>query len=274
MSFQTLVNILYREFPVRDLRFKFPKDLKRYWYQGCPARTYIFNAISIIVPAFEGLAISSIKPFEYNLKNSQLKKIVGDFISQESSHGSAFIQLNHVLKKQGYPVKKLQKLSLNFFKKFSSKLSSKTHLALTVATEHLTAVFSEITLNDRLFNNSEPVCKKLFLWHAVEEIEHKSVAIDVYNNISGGYLRRCGAMIFVSMIFFGLVAFNFFELIRHDKKLFNIKLYIKTISFLFFKERFFLKMCFGVFRFFKPKFHPWDKDDSSLIQAAIHKLSS
>jgi len=39
------------------------------------------------------------------------------------------------------------------------------------------------------------------MWHALEEIEHKGVAFDVYEAVGGGYLRRALAMLWVTVLF-------------------------------------------------------------------------
>lgn len=39
------------------------------------------------------------------------------------------------------------------------------------------------------------------MWHALEEIEHKGVAFDVYEAVGGGYLRRAVAMVWVTILF-------------------------------------------------------------------------
>ena len=39
------------------------------------------------------------------------------------------------------------------------------------------------------------------MWHALEEIEHKGVAFDVYEAVGGGYLRRALAMVWVTILF-------------------------------------------------------------------------
>nr|WP_317622487.1 MULTISPECIES: metal-dependent hydrolase [unclassified Ketobacter] len=40
--------------------------------------------------------------------------------------------------------------------------------------------------------HGDPDALKLWLWHALEENEHKAVAFDVYQQVSGNYLIRAG----------------------------------------------------------------------------------
>ena len=69
----------------------------------------------------------------------------------------------------------------------------KSHqLAITAALEHYTATLAEVLLGDpeasAKFYDDE--VRNLFMWHAVEESEHKSVAFDVYQSVSGNQIRR------------------------------------------------------------------------------------
>ena len=60
-------------------------------------------------------------------------------------------------------------------------LSRERQLALTVAMEHFTASLAEFLLkNPEAMDTVDPTVRKMMLWHAVEEIEHKAVAFDVY----------------------------------------------------------------------------------------------
>ena len=50
-----------------------------------------------------------------------------------------------------------------------------------------------------LFGDSDSRVASLILWHFVEEIEHKNVAIDTYNHIYGDYWYRIYGMIFATL---------------------------------------------------------------------------
>ena len=74
------------------------------------------------------------------------------------------------------------------------------HAPATAALEHFTATFAQLLLSSgdarALFGHDE--IRNLFLWHALEEAEHKAVAFDVYNksqgrpSITGLFMRNRG----------------------------------------------------------------------------------
>jgi predicted metal-dependent hydrolase len=77
-------------------------------------------------------------------------------------------------------------------------------LAVTAALEHFTATLAELVLSSEetrdLFGH--PAVRDLFVWHALEESEHKAVAFDVYKAIGGSERTRVVTM---NILRFGFV---------------------------------------------------------------------
>ena len=80
-----------------------------------------------------------------------------------------------------------------------------SNLAATAALEHFTATLAELVLSSEetraLFGHDE--VRNLFLWHALEESEHKAVAFDVYRAVGGSERVRVLTM---NLMRFGFVA--------------------------------------------------------------------
>jgi predicted metal-dependent hydrolase len=71
-------------------------------------------------------------------------------------------------------------------------MTPKSNLAATAALEHFTATLAELILTDeetRAALGHDGV-RYLFLWHALEESEHKAVAFDVYRAVGGSERTR------------------------------------------------------------------------------------
>ncbi|MBV8160497.1 MAG: metal-dependent hydrolase, partial [Acidimicrobiia bacterium] len=82
-------------------------------------------------------------------------------------------------------------------------------LAVTAALEHYTATLAEILLSDddaRATLDLDEV-RNMFLWHALEESEHKSVAFDVFQTVSGSDRIRRWVMNATTVGFIGIVVF-------------------------------------------------------------------
>lgn len=254
------------EIVTRRLRFQIEKDLPRYWNDNCPVKTHLLNAIAILAPAFERLAITSVLPFkEYPLAVT-LKAQLSGFIGQESAHGGEFIRFNQVLKQQGYDTKKLQTANVRNFKWLTRKLRPTMHLSLTLAAEHLTAIISDLLLREpEWLAHAVPSIAALWRWHAIEEIEHKAVVFDLYQEIGGGYWQRILGMWLVTQMLGGILLGNFFHLIMRDKLLFKASFWKKWCSVCFGKPGFVRKLLRPYFRYFLPRFHPWQQDNLDLL---------
>ena len=71
------------------------------------------------------------------------------------------------------------------------KLSKVDQLAATVVMEHYTATLARLLLTDPLIKEkTTQESRNLWEWHALEELEHKSVAFDVLNAIGGNTARN------------------------------------------------------------------------------------
>lgn len=250
----------------RRMRFKISKDLPVYWNNNCAVLTHIFNAIAILAPAFERLAITSVLPYQERLNDLNLKAQLTGFIGQESAHGSEFIRFNHILRHQGYDVKALEKANLRQFKWLANKFPAKVHLALTLAAEHLTAIISDLILSEpEWLSKADPSCAALWRWHAIEEIEHKAVAYDVYHAVGGGYFTRLLSMWMMINMISCLLARNFFTLAKKDGLLLKFSFWRTLMTTLWGKRGFLRKLFFPLLSYVKPNFHPWKKDNLSLI---------
>ena len=142
-----------------------------------------------------------------------------------------------------------------------------TCLAMTAALEHFTAVFAESLLGDEdaqaLLGSTE--VRKMLLWHAYEESEHRAVAFDVYRTVGGGERRRIWTMRMVTLTFFGsIVAFTTLSLLG-DRSTYNP---VRLFGSLWHLRRspFMKRSVRQRFRQYnRVGFHPNDVDNSELL---------
>jgi len=76
-------------------------------------------------------------------------------------------------------------------------------LATTAAAEHFTAIMAENVLRMGLLQHAHPTMRALLLWHASEEIEHRSVAFDVLAEVNPSYALRVAGL-FVATTLLGM----------------------------------------------------------------------
>jgi predicted metal-dependent hydrolase len=65
-------------------------------------------------------------------------------------------------------------------------------VAIIAAIEHYTAFLGDWILNSEALDRegADPTMLDLLRWHGAEEVEHRSVAFEVFMHVDGGYRRR------------------------------------------------------------------------------------
>ena len=183
-----------RKVPTRRISFEESlKDLpKHFSADGDLILSHVAASLSSVFPDGEDFFVRSVRHFRDQITDPELKRQVGGFIGQEAMHGREHRAFNDRLDQLGYPVKRFERLTKKGLAIRERLMSPKSNLAATAALEHFTATLAELVLSDQrtrdLFGNEE--VKNLFLWHALEESEHKAVAFDVYKAVGGSERTR------------------------------------------------------------------------------------
>lgn len=240
-----------------------------------PVLTAICCALSSVFPSGERQFIASVRHYQNDVTDPELKKRIRAFIGQEAHHGNEHDTFNEKLRELGWRTDVIEKQSM-FMDKHLGKFSTpEQRLAQTAALEHLTAIFANYILSDpdKFLGNTHPEVRKLFLWHAVEETEHKSVAYDVYQTVIGDDKIRCSEMKKVLPVFAAHMFESTIYLLIRNRELFSFNAWKEAYSALFNKQT-------GMFPNIRQElkdyqddnFHPWQHDNSDLTQKWIDKL--
>jgi hypothetical protein len=177
--------------------------IPRHWFDNDAFKSRLLDAMSVQFPDGERYFIACVRDYRDQIQDPTLQQRVKDFIYQEAQHGAAHERYNQRLAAQGVPVAKITGLVKARLAYLRRKLPAKVTLAHTSAIEHLTAVLAQSLLkNSEVTQTMHPSMRGLYLWHAVEELEHKSVAFEVYENVAkGGYWLRTGSLVWSSTLF-------------------------------------------------------------------------
>ena len=182
-------------------------DLPRYWVDGHKGLTQFNNIFSLMIPEGEKFFIRSVMRVKKDIKDPQLLDDIISFSKQEAHHAKAHIEFNNALRKHGYDVDGFTQFTKGYFNLVERIIPAKNALALTVFMEHLTAVMAEGAHRFPELQEGLPKeARDFWDWHAVEEMEHKSVAFDVLTEIGGGYFTRIlTAVIFITLCIFSMI---------------------------------------------------------------------
>ena len=179
------------DFPVRALDFDVshvaPEDCA--WSKSSPYFSVFINALGLHVPYFERYLIHTINTVKHNVADNKLRRDMVALAGQEGHHSRNFIAFNALMAKRYPKVEKLDAAAKNYFKNAAKKDSLRRKVAFTAGYETFTFLAGLIILKnyDKWMADSHPVMKALWVWHQVEEVEHGSVAHDVYRALYGKY---------------------------------------------------------------------------------------
>ena len=158
--------------------------------------SHVAAALSAVFPDGEDFFVRSVRHFRDQITDPALKRQVAGFIGQEAMHGREHRAFNNRLDALGYPTKQVEWLTKWGLRTRERVAPAKANLAATAALEHFTATLAELVLSNEevrgLFGNDE--VRNLFLWHALEESEHKAVAFDVCKAVGGSERLRVVTM--------------------------------------------------------------------------------
>lgn len=189
-----------KKVPTRRMDFEESmRDVPRHFARdGDLISGHVIAALSSVFPDGEDYFVRSVRHYRDRVSDPALKRQVAGFIGQEAVHGREHRVFNDRLAELGYPTKHYEKFT-RFGLRIRGRLApAKANLAATAALEHFTATLAEVVLTSeeiRDLMGADPV-RDLFVWHALEESEHKAVAFDVYRAVGGGERLRVWTMNF------------------------------------------------------------------------------
>jgi predicted metal-dependent hydrolase len=183
--------------------------IPRHWFAGSAVASHVANGVSLLFPAGERFFVRSVHHYLDVIADDALRADVRGFFGQEGSHARAHERDFERLRGQGYQIDAFlaayQRFSFDFLEQ---RCPPALNLAATAAAEHFTAIMAEGALERDVLARAHPEMRKLLLWHAAEEIEHKHVAFDVLRAVNPSYpLRLAGlALATVNLAAWWLVA--------------------------------------------------------------------
>ena len=254
-------------FKSHPLRQDWSQDLPKYWCDNSPFKTHFLNAQSIVFPSAERFFISTIKQHRDNIADPQLKLEVAEFIKQEVWHTYAHEQYNAWLDSQGFNASQLAEDSNARFEWINQTFKPETQLAITVASEHITALTGAHSLQNRTFLKSmAPHFENIWRWHSIEEVEHKSVTMDVYRTINGNTTRRQMALLFATMLYVWSIGKTTVQLLHADNQLWKKQTALDCWQILFAPKGMIRETWRKMLHFLRKDFHPNDHDDTKLLR--------
>ena len=199
---------------VRRLQLDF-SSVPRDWFMDDPVLTSHANGLHLVFPEGERFFIRSVRAFAHCVTDPALRARVKGFIGQEAVHGREHEASFRMLEVHGLELQSWMGWYVRWAYGFLERIApARLCLSITIALEHLTATLGENALTQNLLDEAHPTMARLLRWHAAEEIEHKSVAFDVYRAAGGGWLLRVWGMVMA----LALLLFFWSSAVRHLRR--------------------------------------------------------
>ena len=278
---------------VRRPDFALNGNFTQHWFANNPILTHILNAMHTVFPVGERQFIKTVKVYESLIKDGKLRAEVKAFIGQETQHGKQHDIFLQTLDRMGLDATGYAdwygKAAFSLYDDkhsaeafwtsilrpfFSAGADDRIMLAFTAALEHLTATLAEVILKDDLIFDGMPEnMKELFWWHAVEEIEHKAVAFDVFTDVAkGNYAERMTGFVFAMYYLNYFIARGFLHFVARDKSIEVTELPGAIVDAFPRAWRLVSGVAKGLLPYAKPDFHPNDVGQHALAKATLDRL--
>lgn len=253
-------------FPVRKVDFDFNQTPK-YIYDDNALSSYFWLVLQAKFPDGEQFFIDSVRDLRDKVKDEALQADISAFIGQEAMHGRAHRLANQkLLEIHGIDLIKTEKRTARLMKLLNRVHSPKQRLAATAGAEHLTATVARFLLRNPgyLSGFQNETIRRLVMWHALEEREHRSVAFDVYQQAGGDYPTRVAMYVWFVAAMAPFVMVDIMKLMVQDGSVKDLPGFAKGLKSLFGKRGLLTGSIPDLLDYFRRDFHPSDDDQSTL----------
>jgi predicted metal-dependent hydrolase len=257
-----------REIPVRRPSFDFARVKERHWFGGDPFKTHLLQALSGSFPEGERFFMDAVRFHLDKVKTPALRHEISRFLAQEGMHGKAHAAFNEWVKSLGNDIETIERDVQSDLAQTRLDARPIEWLAATCALEHFTAILAERLLDDDdLRAQLPPEVRALWVWHAVEETEHKAVAFDTYVEVGGTYRMRAISMVIVTLGFLYQLTRHQLHLIKHDPERPSFLAVARGWAWTWIWPGTLLPVIPAYFDYYRPGFHPWQRAPRAKFRA-------
>ena len=248
---------------VRKAQFN-PKAIRRHYFANSPIMSHLLTALSSTFPIGEQFFVHSVRNVRDKVKDEKLQAQIAAFIGQEAMHSKAHAEFNDAWRREDYNLDRFQAW-LARKDQYVKNLHPKIQLAITCAFEHFTALLGGYILrHPEVLSTLDDDAVKLWVWHAIEEIEHRAVAFDVYQAVYGDDKIRRMIMRSVTTGFASLTLYSATKLFMQDRKK-SLPKIGGNIFGLYLLAKMLIQMLPEYLSYYQKGFHPTDIDYSKIV---------
>ena len=251
---------------VRRMDFEFGDDIPEFWFDDNPVLTAFLTSLSVSFPGGERYFIDSVRHYRSRVEAPALAQRIHAFIGQEGHHTREHTALNDMMARKGYPAKEMEQFVRDRMAEVRDASSPEENLARTAALEHFTAIMAAAFLgHPEVLERMHPGVRRIWGWHAIEEIEHRAVAFDVYKAFVNDERLRVRTMAKVTYYFILVNAVRTWKLLEVSGNQRNLGAWVRAANTLWGYPGVLRKVIPRYFSYYLPGFHPAKHDYARLV---------
>lgn len=259
-----------RDIVPRDLRFGVVEHADRAWFGGDEMLSMVVDAFAVALPEGERFFIRSLKHFAQDIPDAEIQAGIRGYAQQEAFHTREHEAYNAALRKVGYDVDRMEDRARRLLA--NPRFGPVLRLFSTCAIEQATYALSRFILKrPALMARAAPAYRRLWQWHALEEIEHSSVALQVLRRAPTGmapwqrYITRVAVLnvVFAQMTWLALA--NVMTMLRSSRGRVTAGDLMRLAWVLLGRPGFLYSLAVPYFAFLKPGYLGGGSADAELL---------
>lgn len=232
--------------------------IREWWFKDNALLTFAFNTSSATVPYGERFIVRAAADACKIIEDEQLKKEADILMHEETAHARMHDAYNRYLDSIGLPATKHSEETKKLLDFFEKRFTLKMRLVTCTIIEHFTGTYSKQVLDIGVLEgeDTDERMDRVWSWHCIEELEHRSTAMDLYRKVGGGYFLRIAVGAFVSIAFAIAHTRCLIDFLSAKKLLWNLHVWRKGAPYLLGKKGVYYLVLKYWLLYFMPGFHP------------------
>ena len=181
---------------IRRIRFDFSDDVPFNWNPANPAFSTYMNMVSIIAICFEKMIVAAVREVMPQITDPEVAEEADAFLRQEAQHASAHRQHIRALIRSHPGLQHTLDESIAAYDHLTETTPLAYRLAYIADLEATFTPFFTMLLDNEatLFAPGDDRIASLLVWHFVEEVEHRSSALIIFDAVVDNKAYRLWAL--------------------------------------------------------------------------------
>ncbi len=178
---------------VRRVRFDLAgDDVPFNWHPERSSFAMLCNVVSFFAPGFEKFIVDATREAIPLMTDPDAAEEAQLYLRQEAQHSAAHLAHIRALSRRWPGLQQVADDVTDSYDHLTATKSLQWRLAYPAVLEATFTPYFKVFLDhdDLLFEPGDERVASLFVWHFVEEIEHRSSALTVYNAVDADFLFR------------------------------------------------------------------------------------